>query len=136
MCPLPSALLNVMVRFAPVLSQQRWAPAQVLLVGAILAPGNRTVTAALRVMGLQEAKHFQHYHRLLHRAVWSSWAASRRLLGLVVTVCAPPGVRVMGVEDHMEQRRGERLTAKGLSRAPGRASPAPCVKASGLRGVR
>ena len=49
-----------------------WQWATVLVVGAILAPGKRTVTAALRVMGLSDEVHFQNYHRLLNRAVWSS----------------------------------------------------------------
>jgi hypothetical protein len=51
MWTLPSALLNVIVRFAPVFSQRVWKHGQGLLIGAILAPGKRTVTAALRVMG-------------------------------------------------------------------------------------
>jgi hypothetical protein len=72
MCTLPSALLNVIVSFAPVFSQRVWKHVQVLLIGAILAPGQRTVTAALRVMGLQEEHHCHHDHRVLNRAVWSS----------------------------------------------------------------
>jgi hypothetical protein len=51
----------------------------VLLVGSILAPGKRTVSAILRVMGLQHEHHFQNYHRVLSRAVWSSRHASRLL---------------------------------------------------------
>jgi hypothetical protein len=136
MCTLPSELLNVIVRFAPVFSKQSWEHAKVLLVGAILAPGKRTVTAALRVMGLQEEKHFQNYPRVLTRAVWSSLAASRLLLGLLVTAFAPTGVLVMGVDDHIERRRGERITAKGIYRDPVRSSHAHFVKASGLRWLR
>jgi len=44
-----------------------WEPAIVLVVGAILAAGQRTVSANLRVM-----QNFQKYHRVLSRAVWSS----------------------------------------------------------------
>ena len=135
MYSLPSALLNVIVRFAPVFSKQTWARAQVLCLGAILAPGKRTVTSALRVMGLQEASHFHNSHRVLNRAVWSSVAASRLLLGMLVTTFAPTGVLVMGWDDHIERRRGERLTAKGLYRDPGRSSHSHFVKASGLRWV-
>jgi DDE superfamily endonuclease len=133
---LPSALLNVIVRFAPVCSQRTWARAQVLCMGAILAPGTRTVTAALRVMGWQEASHFSSAHRVLSRAVWSSVAASRLLLDRVGTALAPTGVRVRGLADHLERRRGERLTATGLSRDPGRSSPSHFVKARGLRWLR
>ena len=133
MCTLPSALLNVIVSFAPVFSKRVWRHAQVLLIGAILAPGKRTVTAALRVMGLQEEPHFHTYHRVLNRAVWSSLAVSRLLLGLLETAFAPTGALVMGLDDHIERRRGERITAKGIYRDPVRSSHSHFVKASGLR---
>jgi hypothetical protein len=135
MYPLPSALLNVIVRFAPVFSKRTWARAQVLFIGAILAPGKRTVTAALRVMGLQEESHFSNYHRVLSRAGWSSLAASGLLLDMLVTAFAPTGVLVMGLDDHIERRRGERITAKGIYRDPVRSSHSHFVKASGLRWV-
>jgi hypothetical protein len=51
MPPLPEAIIRVLAPFAPLFSQRVWLHAQVLLVGAILTPGIRTVTAALRVMG-------------------------------------------------------------------------------------
>jgi hypothetical protein len=47
-----------------------------LLVGAILAPGKRTVTAALRVLGLKDDKQYQNYHRVLNRAKWSGLQVS------------------------------------------------------------
>jgi hypothetical protein len=58
---------------------------QVLLTGAILAPGKRTVTAASRVMGLSDEEHFQTYHRVLNRAVRSNLEVSRILLGILVS---------------------------------------------------
>ena len=133
MCTRPSALLNVIVSFAPVFSKRGWRPAQVLVRGALLAPGKRTVTAALRVRGLQEEHHFHAYHRGLNRAVWSSWAVSRLLRGLLGTAFAPTGALVMGFDDHIERRRGERITAQGSYRDPVRSSPAHFVTASGLR---
>lgn len=136
MCTLPATLRNVIVGFAPVSAERVWRPAQVLLMEAILAPGRRPVTAALRAMGLPEGRHFSNYHRVLNRTVWSSLAASRVLLGLLVTAFAPTGVLVMGLDDHIERRRGARITAKSIYRDPVRASPAHVVQASGLRGLR
>ena len=52
MPPLPEAIILVLAPFAPLFSHRVWLHAQVLLLGAMLAPGARTVTAALRVMGL------------------------------------------------------------------------------------
>lgn len=65
-------ILDELERFAPVFSQQVWRTALWLMIGAILAPGKRTVSAVLRVLGLAEDPHFQTYHRVLNRAVWSS----------------------------------------------------------------
>jgi hypothetical protein len=51
MPPLPEAIILVLAPFAPLFSHRVWLHAQRLILGAILAPGTRTVTAALRVMG-------------------------------------------------------------------------------------
>ena len=59
MCVLPREVLVVIVRFAPLFSKSVWAHVQVLLIGAILAPGKRTVTSVLRVMGLSHTRQFQ-----------------------------------------------------------------------------
>jgi DDE superfamily endonuclease len=90
MLSVPVALTRLSVKFAPLFSKRVWAHAQVLLAGALLAPGKRTVTAVLRVMGLSQERHFQNYHRVLNRARWSTLATARVLLELVVQSFAPP----------------------------------------------
>ena len=62
--------------FAPVSSRPVWQHVKVLLTGAILAPGKRTVTAILQIMGCSAAPDFQPYHRVLNRAVWSPLKAA------------------------------------------------------------
>jgi hypothetical protein len=133
MLTLPIEFTNLMIVFAPLFSWRVWQHAQVLLVGAILAPGKRTVTAALRVMGLSQTRHFQNYHRVLNRAVWSSRQASRLLLVLLVQTFALFGPLVLGLDDTLERRRGGRIKAKGIYRDPVRSSHSHFVKASGLR---
>ena len=133
MLTLPFELANLIVGFAPLFSKPVWKHVQVLLVGAILAPGKRTVTSALRVMGLSTDERFQNYHRVLNRAVWSSLAASHILLSLLVAAFAPEGVLVMGLDDTIERRRGDQIKAKGIYRDPVRSSRSHFVKASGLR---
>src|SRR5918999_3561009 len=91
MPPLPEAIILVLAPFAPLFSNRVWVHAQLLLVGAMLSPGARTVTAALRVMGLATERHFTNYHRVLNRATWSARQASRMLLGLLITGFVPPG---------------------------------------------
>lgn len=117
--------------FAPLFSKRIWQHAQILVVGAILTPRKRTVTAVLRVMGLSEEQHFQNYHRVLSRAVWSSRAASQVLLKQLVAAFAPTGVLVMGLDDTIERRKGKRIKAKGIYRDPVRSSHGHFVKASG-----
>jgi hypothetical protein len=72
---MPCEFVNLMVAFAPLFSKPVFRHAQLLLMGAILSPGKRTITSALRVMGKSRERHFQNYHRVLSRAVWSgvSW---------------------------------------------------------------
>ena len=77
MLTLPFELTTLIVAFAPLFSKTVFKHLQVLIGGAILAPGKRTVTQALRVCGLSADEHFQNYHCVLNRAVWSSLAASR-----------------------------------------------------------
>jgi hypothetical protein len=65
---LPAELLPLIVTFAPLFSKPVWESAQVLLAGAILDLGKRTVTACSRVTGKSQESHFQNYHRVLNRA--------------------------------------------------------------------
>jgi hypothetical protein len=91
MLTLPAELSPLIVEFAPLFSKPVWAHATILLVGAILAPGTRTVTACVRVMGLSHEQRFVTYHRVLHRAQWSPLAASQLWLRVLVTRFAPAG---------------------------------------------
>jgi hypothetical protein len=126
-------VLPLIGEFAPLFSKPVWAHAKVLPVGALLAPGKRTVTACLRVMGLSQEKCFVNYHLVLNRTRWSTLAASQLLLRLLVTRFAPAGGLVCGLDDTIQRRRGEKMNAKGIYRDPVRSSHAHFVKASGLR---
>jgi hypothetical protein len=125
--------LSLIDVFAPHFSNCIWQRARGLLLGAILAPGRRTVTAVLRILGLSEERQFQAYHRVLNRAVWSSWALSRTLLTLLVQTFVPRGPIVCALDPTLERRRGAKIKAKGIYRDPVRSSHSHFVKASGLR---
>jgi hypothetical protein len=77
--PLPDAIILILAPFAPLFSARVWRHAQVLLLGAVLTPGSRTVTGALRVMGLALEGQFTNDHRVLNRATWSARHGSRML---------------------------------------------------------
>src|SRR5918998_1644147 len=110
-----------------------WRHVLVLVCGALLAPGRRTVAAALRVTGLDEAAGYAVYHRVLSHGHWCSRALAHRLLLLLVAALVPHGPVVVGLDDTIERRRGKRITAKGIYRDPVRSSRGHFVKASGLR---
>ncbi len=132
---LPTMMVQILAPFAPLFSRRVWQNAQVLLMGAILAPGRRTVSSALRAMGLDQHKQFHRYHRVLSRASWSSREASRILLGLLVEAFVPEGPLVLGVDETLERRWGKKIAAKGVYRDPVRSTPEHFVKSSGLRWV-
>ncbi len=133
---LPPGIIGVLRQFESVFSERVWDWVQVLLVGAILAPGQRTVAAALRVMGLSTERQFQNYHRVLNRARWSSRELSRGLLRALVGAFVPADAPiVVGLDDTIERRRGAKIAAKGIYRDPVRSSKGHFVKASGLRWV-
>ena len=104
---LPAMMLHLLNPFVPLFSRPLWPHAQVLLAGAILAPGKRTVSAALRVMGLGQTEQFQRYHRVLNRAVWSGREVSRVVLDLLVRTFLPSGPLVIGVDETLERRWGK-----------------------------
>jgi hypothetical protein len=133
MVGLPPDVLSIISVFAPLFTERVWPRAQVLLVGAILTPGRRTVTAVLRVMGLSDERRFKNYHRVLSRACWSGMASSRLLLDLLIQAFAPSGALVLGLDDTLERRWGRSIKARGIYRDPVRSSRGHFVKASGLR---
>jgi hypothetical protein len=134
--PLPEAIILVLAPFVPLFSNRVWGHAQVLLLGAILTPGARTVAAALRVMGLAAERRFTNYHRVLNRATWSARQAGRILLGLLTTWLVPPGAPlVFGADDTMERRSGRKITAKGCYRDAVRSTKKHVIRCFGLKWV-
>jgi len=105
----------------------------VLLIGAVLAPGRRTVAAALRAVGLTRERTYHKYHNVLSRAKWSARQGSRVLLEKVVSAFAGEGPLVFGIDDTIERRWGPKIKARGIYRDPVRSSRGHFVKASGLR---
>jgi hypothetical protein len=136
MLTLPTTIIQVLRHFEVAFSERTWAWATVLLVGALLAPSKRTVTAAVRVMGLSREPQFQHDHRVLNRATWSSRARSHILLRLLVRTFVPGDAPiVVGLDEHIERRRGDHIASKGIYRDAVRSSTSCFVTTSGLRGL-
>ena len=136
MLTLPDAIVSLLVPFATLFRNPTWLKAQVLLVGAILAPGQRTVAAALRVMGLSDDRNYARYHHVLNRAVWSPLQVAQVLLGLLIQhLDYDAGPLVFGIDETLERRRGAKIKARAIYRDPVRSSRQQLVKASGLRWI-
>ena len=86
MLALPEAILPVLDTFALLFRNPTWRKAQILLVGVILATGQRTVASALRVMGLSDDRYYARFHHVLNRAAWSPLKVSR-ILPVSCLVC-------------------------------------------------
>ena len=131
--PVPQILRHWLGTWRTCFTAPSWEHVLVLVMGALLAPGKRTVTACLRMTGSAQMANFASYHQILSRARWSSRAVARRLLGIVVERLVPDGPVVIGMDDTIERRWGRRINARGIYRDPVRSSHGHFVKASGLR---
>jgi len=129
----PAILVSWLAVFRRCFSAPVWNHVLVLVAGAVLAPGKRTVTQALRVMGLADEPGFGRYHEVLNRARWSSRDVSRGLLHHLLAVLWPSGEVIIAVDDSIERRWGKKITARGIYRDPVRSSRGQVVKTSGLR---
>lgn len=123
MLTLPTEIMTVLSPFRQVFNNRIWDLVQLLVTGAILTPGKRTVTAVLTVMGLKDGRQFQNYHRVLNRAKWSPFQVSRILLGLLVAAFVPAdGPLVLGADETMERRWGPKIRDKSIFRDGKRSS--------------
>lgn len=130
---IPAILVSWLAVFRPCFTAPVWNHLLVLVTGAILAPGKRTVTQALRVMGLAERPGFGRYHEVLNRARWDARDVSRRLLLHMLAVLWPSGEVVIAIDDTIERRWGPKIKARGIYRDPVRSTKGQFVKTSGLR---
>ena len=131
-----SQIMTLLNAFAQVFDPRVWQSAVVLVIGAILAPGKRTVSAVLTAVGLADDRQFQRFHRVLNRARWSGLEVSQILLGLLVTAFVPVESEiVIAADETLERRQGKAIRAKGVFRDAVRSSETYTVLAFGLRWV-
>jgi hypothetical protein len=131
--PVPDILRVWLRALQPCFTALSWERVLVIVMGAVLAPGKRTITACLRMTGRADAGNFASYHQLLNRVRWRSAAMTRRMLDLIIDRLVPEGPIVIGVDDTIERRWGRKIKARGIYRDPVRSSHGHFVKASGLR---
>ena len=157
MLTLPHAMVAVLMPFATLFSKPTWTKAQLLLVGALLTTGQRTVAQARRVMGRRLSPSGQSLvkssgpasHgtqpspglRPLPRGaqpggVVAATGGGHPAGGLLLQHLGPGGgPLVFGIDETPERRRGPRIAAKRTYRDAARSHRGHVVKAIGLRRV-
>ncbi len=135
--PTPSAeIIQVISVFAVAFSAPTFAKVLTLLPGVILSPGRRTVTAALRMVGLADDKNFSNYHRILNRDHWSPMVMSKLLLGLILrTFPSEDGSLGVLVDDTLERRDGRKIRYKSRFYDAVLSTAAKVVTSMGLRWI-
>lgn len=131
---LPAEIILVLGHFAPAFTQPTYRKVAVLVVGRLLAKGRRTVTAALRRVGLGQAPGWSKYHQVLNRAPWSGLQVSQRLLLLLVASFVGVGEDVtIAVDETLERRWGPKRQQRGHWCDSLASSQHRSVRTSGLR---
>jgi hypothetical protein len=131
---LPAEIIPLLESFRPVFTAPTYQKAMRLVVGTILARGRRTVTAALRVLGLAQEGDWSKYHHVLNRAKWDGLQLSAILLHLIVATFVACGTAIyITVDETLERRWGAQIRKRGHWRDSLASSRKMSVSTSGLR---
>ena len=133
---IPPLLITLLTPFESLFRRPSWIKFQILLAGAILLTGKRTVAQALRVTGRSVDNRYALYHHVLSRAVWSPLRAAQKLLCMLLKFL-DDGKQplVFGIDETIERRWGAKIKARGIYRDAVRSSSSHFVKTSGLRWI-
>ena len=127
-------IIQLLTTFAVGMTAPTFAKALVLIYGAILTPGRRTIAAALRVQGLDEAGNYGKYHRVLNQASWSAMVMSQLLLGLLILAFVPKGRPLLVlIDETLERRQGKKIGYKGWFRDAVRSTAHKVAVSLGIR---
>jgi hypothetical protein len=131
----PDEFIVIMIQYSGMFSKPVYSHVKLLLAGAILAPGKRTVSSVLSILGLSQEGKFHKYHRVLSHAHWSALAGSGILLRQLLNCFIPSGPVVLGIDETLERRWGKQIKKRGIYRDSQRSSGSHFVKSSGLRWI-
>ena len=133
---LPAVIVTLLLPFEHLFDRRTWRKAQLLVVGAVLSPGKRTVSSALSILGIGQHGDFAIFHQVLNRARWQPLQLSRVLLLLAVgRLGASTEALVFGIDETVERRWGRKIAAKGKYRDPVRSTDDQVVMTPGLQWV-
>lgn len=135
MANLPDEFIVLIIQYAGMFSKPVFEHVKLMVSGAILAPGKRTVSSVLQITGLSRERNFHKYHRVLSLAHWSALQGGRILLEQLLNCFLPLGPVVVGIDETIERRWGRKISKRGIYRDGVRSSGTHFVKSSGLRWI-
>jgi hypothetical protein len=110
---LPKAAEPLISCFSVAFTRPTFQRVIVLIVGAILALRQRTVTNMLRVVGTLAHGHWSDFHRVFCRASWSCRPLGKVLAAMVLELVPPDQPVVIPVDDTTPQHKGKHVWGKG-----------------------
>lgn len=134
MIQFPTRFQDTISKFSFAFRKDVWKKVKILLLGAIICPGSRTICNVLRSVGLRWESNFPKYHRVLSQDKWSGIKLSVVLLILLSKAfIKKEEALVFGIDDTIERRWGKKISKRGIYRDAVRSSKGHFVKCSGLR---
>lgn len=130
---LPSVIVSLLANFAYIFTAPTWRNVEILLIGSILSKGKRTVTSALKAMGLENESNFSKYHRVLNNSKWDTWQAAKILLGLLLILLPTGSPILIAMDETLERRKGKKIKGKGCYRDACRSTRSLVIKCYGLK---
>ena len=116
MLSLPSAAEPLFLSLSVAFTQPTFPRMVLLIVGAIVTLGRRSVTRVLWTMREFRDGHSSSYHRVFSRAVWSLWPLGKVLARAILQRIPPDQPVLVPLDDTTAQHRGRRVYGKGRHR--------------------
>jgi hypothetical protein len=113
---IPMFAVPVLPMFQPAFSSPTYNKFLVLLLGALLTTGRRTITNVLRTVRHQAPGPTSSSHRVCSQRPWSPWALARRCRTFLLDYVVPSGPVCLAGDDTVTERPGPKVFGKGRHR--------------------
>jgi DDE superfamily endonuclease len=113
---IPACAVPILTIFRPGFSTPTYHRFLVLLLGALLTTGRRTMTNVLRTVRHQASGHASSSHRVLSQRHWSTWTLARTLITFLLMRVLPLGPVFLAVDDTVAEHPGPQVFGKGRHR--------------------
>jgi len=113
MVTLPSVMKPLVMSLSIAFTEPTFRRVVVLMVGAILARGRRTVTGMWLSVRAWAPGHVSSYHRVFSRAPWSMRRLAKVLTSAILEFIPPDEPILVPTDDSTAQHRGKRVYGKG-----------------------